>query len=83
MRLDLRALRSFVAVASAGSISSAAQSLHIAQPALSVQIKQLEEQLGAALFDRHPRGVVPTAVGERLGCRNRLPLSSPCRWCRR
>ncbi|HRO54642.1 MAG TPA: LysR family transcriptional regulator, partial [Alicycliphilus sp.] len=66
MRLDLRALRSFVAVASAGSISSAAQSLHIAQPALSVQIKQLEEQLGAALFDRHPRGVVPTAVGERL-----------------
>ena len=66
MRLDLRALRSFVAVASAGSISSAAQSLHIAQPALSVQIKQLEEQLGAALFDRHPRGVVLTAVGERL-----------------
>lgn len=66
MHLDLRALRSFVAVASAGSISSAAQSLHIAQPALSVQIKQLEEQLGAALFDRHPRGVVLTAVGERL-----------------
>ena len=66
MRLDLRALRSFVAVASAGSISSAAHSLHIAQPALSVQIKQLEEQLGAALFDRHPRGVVLTAVGERL-----------------
>lgn len=66
MRLDLRSLRSFVAVASAGSISSAAQSLHIAQPALSVQIKQLEEQLGAALFDRHPRGVVLTAVGERL-----------------
>ena len=66
MRLDLRALRSFVAVASAGSISSAAHSLHIAQLALSVQIKQLEEQLGAALFDRHPRGVVLTAVGERL-----------------
>ncbi|RKJ94453.1 LysR family transcriptional regulator [Alicycliphilus denitrificans] len=66
MRLDLRALRSFVTVASAGSISSAAQSLHIAQPALSVQIKQLEEQLGAALFDRHPRGVALTAVGERL-----------------
>lgn len=66
MRLDLRALRSFVAVASAGSISSAAHSLHIAQPALSVQIKQLEEQFGAALFDRRPRGVVLTAVGVRL-----------------
>lgn len=66
MHLDLRSLRSFVAVASAGSISSAAQSLHIAQPALSVQIKQLEEQLGTALFDRHPRGVALTAMGERL-----------------
>ena len=66
VRLDLRALRSFVAVVSAGSISSAAQSLHIAQPALSVLIKQLEEQLGATLFDRHPRGVVLTALGERL-----------------
>lgn len=66
MRLDLRSLRSFVAVVSAGSISSAAQSLHIAQPALSVLIKQLEEQLGATLFDRHPRGVALTAVGERL-----------------
>lgn len=66
MRLDFRSLRSFVEVASAGSISSAAQSLHIAQPALSVQIRQLEEQLGATLFERHPRGVVLTAVGERL-----------------
>ena len=66
MQLDFRSLRSFVEVASAGSISSAAQSLHIAQPALSLQIKQLEEQLGATLFDRHPRGVVLTAVGERL-----------------
>lgn len=66
MRFDLRTLRSFVAVASAGSISSAAQSLHIAQPALSVQIKQLEEEIGAELFDRHPRGVVLTMVGHRL-----------------
>lgn len=66
MRPDLRSLRSFVAVVSAGSISSAAESLHIAQPALSLLIKQLEEQLGATLFDRHPRGVALTAVGERL-----------------
>lgn len=66
MTLDLRGLRSFVAVASAGSISAAAESQHIAQPALSVQVKQLEEHLGTPLFDRHARGVTLTAAGDRF-----------------
>jgi DNA-binding transcriptional LysR family regulator len=66
MTLDLRSLRSFVAVASAGSISAAAESQHIAQPALSVQVKQLEEHLGTPLFDRHARGVTLTAAGNRF-----------------
>lgn len=66
MTLDLRSLRSFVAVASAGSISAAAESQHIAQPALSVQVKQLEEHLGTPLFDRHARGVTLTAAGDRF-----------------
>lgn len=66
MSFDLRTLRSFVTVASAGSISAAAEILHIAQPALSVQIKQLEEQLGTPLFERHPRGVTLTSAGDRL-----------------
>src|SRR5690606_36701115 len=65
MDLDLRSLRSFVAVASDGSISAAAESQHIAQPALSVQLKQLEEHLGTPLFDRHARGVTLTAAGDR------------------
>lgn len=66
MSFDLRTLRSFVSIASTGSISAAAEIQHIAQPALSVQIRQLEEQLGATLFERHPRGVKLTAAGERL-----------------
>lgn len=66
MSFDLRTLRSFVSIASTGSISAAAEIQHIAQPALSVQIRQLEEQLGATLFERHPRRVKLTAAGERL-----------------
>lgn len=66
MSVDLRSLRSFVTVASTGSISAAAEMLHIAQPALSVQIKNLEEQLGTSLFSRHARGVKLTATGERF-----------------
>lgn len=66
MTIDLRGLRSFVAVASAGSISRAAENRHIAQPALSTHIRQIEEQLGTPLFDRHPRGVTLTSAGERF-----------------
>jgi LysR family nitrogen assimilation transcriptional regulator len=66
MAIDLRGLKSFVAVASAGSISRAAENRHIAQPALSTHIRQIEEQLGTPLFDRHPRGVTLTSAGERF-----------------
>lgn len=66
MTLDVRSLRSFIAIATAGSISRAADSLHIAQPALSLQVKQLEIHLGTSLFDRHARGVTLTSAGDRL-----------------
>lgn len=66
MALDLRSLRNFVAVASSGSISRAAESQHVAQPALSLQIKRIEEELGAELFERHARGVILTDAGERF-----------------
>ncbi|RJF92534.1 LysR family transcriptional regulator [Noviherbaspirillum saxi] len=66
MAIDLRSMRSFVAVASAGSISRAAEHLHIAQPALSLQIKNIEEHLGAQLFERTTKGVTPTAAGQRF-----------------
>ena len=62
--MELRHLRYFVSVAELGSISRAAEKLFIAQPALSAQIKQLEEEVGAALLVRLPRGVRLTPAGE-------------------
>lgn len=66
MSIDLRALRNFVAVASSGSISRAAEVQHLAQPALSLQIKRIEQDLGTELFTRHPRGVALTEAGEKF-----------------
>lgn len=64
--MDLRQLRYFVAVAERGSISVAAQAVHIAQPALTRQIQALEDELGAALFERSTRGVSLTDAGKQL-----------------
>lgn len=64
--MDVKSIRSLVAVAAAGSISRAAEQMHMAQPALSLQIKKLEEELGVALFERTRKGVVPTVAGSRL-----------------
>jgi len=63
---DLRRLRYFVKVAEAGSLTRAAQALHVAQPALSQQIRGLEEELGVQLLTRGPRGVALTEAGGRL-----------------
>lgn len=64
--MNLHHLKVFLAVAQAGSISAGAQRLHISQPAVTREIRELEANLGLALFDRHPRGVKPTEGGERL-----------------
>lgn len=64
--MELRHLRYFVAVAETGSLSRAAEKLYIAQPPLSLQIRQLEEELGAPLFTRHPKGVRLTPAGDAL-----------------
>ena len=64
--MELRDLRYFVGVAQHRSFSRAADALQIAQPSLSEQIRKLEEELGAPLFERTSRGVVLTDAGEAL-----------------
>ena len=64
--LDLTALRSFVAIADTGGVTRASSFLHLTQSAVSMQVKRLEEVLGAKLLDRAGRGVALTAEGEQL-----------------
>src|SRR5688572_26641373 len=66
MPMDLRHLRTFVTVVEAGTVSKASTHLGVAQPALSRQIKDLEDELHIKLFDRIRRRLVLTSEGEQL-----------------
>ena len=61
--VELRVVETFLKVAETGSLSRAADRLGYSQSAVTMQIKQLEAELGCALFDRIPRGVVLTDAG--------------------
>ena len=72
--IELKHLRSFVAVAQERNFTRAAERLHLAQPALSVHIRQLEERMGVQLIERTTRRVALTPAGEALLERSRALL---------
>lgn len=67
--VPLRSLRAVAAVASAGSVSRAAQALHQSSAAVTRAVQGAEQALGVTLFERGARGMVPTAAGEALALR--------------
>ena len=66
MDLEVRHLRLIAAVADVGSLTRAGDQLHLTQSALSHQLRDIEERLGAALFLRLGKRLVPTPAGNRL-----------------
>jgi LysR family nitrogen assimilation transcriptional regulator len=66
MPVNLRQLNNFIHIVDTGSITRTAHNIGIAQPALTLQIAQMEEELGTQLLLRSSRGVVPTAAGLML-----------------
>jgi len=64
--MELYQLRGFATVAELGHLTRAAEKLHLSQPALSAQIKALEDELGVQLFVRNPAGMALTSAGRRL-----------------
>lgn len=64
--MDLNQLRGFLTVAKTGSFTQAARQLFVTQPALSIQIKGLEEELGEPLFERQGKQLHLTAAGRLL-----------------
>lgn len=64
--MDLRQISYFVALFEEGSVTRAAERMHVVQPALSMQIAKLEREFDQRLFDRTPKAMVPTAAGRTL-----------------
>src|SRR5438477_8149381 len=64
--MDIRQLKAFVAIAESGTFTAGAVRVHVTQAAISMQIRQLENETGAQLFVRAPRRVILTEAGEKL-----------------
>ena len=62
--MEISQLRTLIQVAELGSLSKASDRMHIAQPALSRQVRMLEDELGVRLFERHGRGMVISEAGQ-------------------
>ncbi len=77
--MDIRQLRYFLEIVAQGSLTRAAESLHVAQPALSLHLKNMEEQLGTRLLTRSRSGVTPTEAGKLLLQRARTILEDLAR----
>ncbi|MAM87262.1 MAG: LysR family transcriptional regulator [unclassified Hahellaceae] len=74
--MELTHLRTFVAVAEEAHLTRAAERLFTSQPAVSAQLKALEETLGVSLFNRLPKGMKLTPAGERLLVQARAALDA-------
>lgn len=74
MQVERRTLAMLVAIGEEGAMSRAATRLHLSQPALSKQLAQLERTTGLILFERHAKGMTPTATGRVLIDRARAAL---------
>ena len=72
--MEIRQLRAFVAIAESGTFTAGAVRVHVTQAAISMQIRQLETEIGARVFVRAPRHVILTEAGEHLLRRARTML---------
>ncbi|WP_113701348.1 LysR family transcriptional regulator [Nonomuraea lactucae] len=72
--MDLRQLTALVTVAEVGSVTKAARLLHLVQPAVTRQIRTLEDEIGVELFERTRQGMIPTAAGAAFVERARRAL---------
>src|ERR1039458_9046815 len=66
MMLDLRQIQYFASLYEQRSVTRAARSLNVVQPAVSMQISRMEKRLGIDLFERTARGMIPTSAGEAM-----------------
>lgn len=73
--MDVKQLKALVTVVEAGSVTKAAVLLHLVQPAVTRQIRALEDELGVALFERTGHGMRPTAAGLSMANRARRALT--------
>lgn len=74
--MELYQLRTFLAIADESNLTRAAERVHTSAPAVSAQLKALEEELGVRLFERTPKGMALTPAGERVAAEARRTLEA-------